>query len=572
MVAHGDAAERPVDRSGLALPARAFPMQAESTAESGILRWRAIVCAPGEDARVLGGRDRAARERRVGVVSRRVVDGDEAVEAILMGRAGDDVAPFGCSVIAPRSLRADRLAAEGDLHHDGAPGVAAGYQPPLALAHLDVSDARAGRIVGERDRGVEVRRRIGGGRLGREGDAAGEQRGRERQQRCDARSGALALAVCLLSIRATAAPPTDGSDLDVYAALRAPLGSVQTDFVEPEDTLLDVAARHRLGFEAVARLNPGLDPWIPPPGSVVRLPTLYLVPEAAPVGIVVNIPEMRLYDFGVEGGPEVLAVAIGDAEDATPVGEFRVGSKRIDPAWRVPASIRAVKPELPPVVAPGPDNPLGSRWLTIGNSSYGLHGTNVRWSIGRIATHGCVRLYEEDIVRLYDRVREGTRLQLVYQPYKWGRDGDRLLLEAHPDVYARISNPLAAALDTPRVLGLGARVDIVAVQRVIDRADGVPTPVGKLPPRDPEPGALLRNPLLEDRLGLPGRVFSSLRRAARVGRSLLGSGGAALGVLGRGLDACHALVERVEPAIDLVDVAVGRAAREPQQQHGSHAG
>ena len=528
--------------------------------------------APCEDARVLGRRDRAGCERCVGVASRRVVDGDEKVEAIALGGTGDDVGPFGCSVIAPRSLRADRLAAEGDLHHDGGPGVAAGYQPALALAHLDVRDARAGRIVGERDRGVEEPRRIGGSRLGRPGRAAGEQRGREHHERCDARGALLAFAVCLLSIRASAAPPTGGTDVDLYAALRPPLGSIQTDFVEADDTLLDVAARHRLGFEAVARLNPGLDPWIPPPGTVVRLPTLYLLPQVAHAGLVVNIPEMRLYDFGVEDGPEVLAVAIGDAEDATPIGEFRVGTKRIDPEWRVPASIRSVKPELPPVVAPGPDNPLGSRWLTIGNSSYGLHGTNVRWSIGRIATHGCVRLYEDDVVRLYDRVREGTRLQLIYQPYKWGRQADRLLLEAHPDVYARIPDPLEAALETPRALGIDAFVDVAAVRRVLARADGVPTPVGTLPPREPSASGLLRDPLLEDRLGLPGRILGGLRRSACVGRSLLGRGGAALGVAGRGLDTCDALVERVEPAVDLVDVAGRRAAREPQQQRGSHAG
>jgi L,D-transpeptidase ErfK/SrfK len=289
-----------------------------------------------------------------------------------------------------------------------------------------------------------------------------------------------------------------------------------------------------------------------------------LLPQVPHAGLVVNIPEMRLYDFGVKDGPEVLAVAIGDAEDATPIGEFRVGTKRIDPEWRVPASILAVKPELPPVVPPGPDNPLGSRWLTIGNSSYGLHGTNVRWSIGRIATHGCVRLYEEDVVRLYDRVREGTRLQLVYQPYKWGRDGDHLLLEAHPDVYARIPDPLDAALATPRALGVDASLDVAAVRRVIAKADGVPTRVGRLPARQPSASGLLRDPLLEDRLGLPGRVFGGLRGAACVGGSLLGGGSAALGVAGRGLDPCHALVERVEPAVDLVDIALGRAAREPQ--------
>jgi L,D-transpeptidase ErfK/SrfK len=373
-------------------------------------------------------------------------------------------------------------------------------------------------------------------------------------------------------VRASSAAPPGATELDVYAALRTPLGSAQTDFVLPEDTLLDVAARNHVGFEAVSRLNPGLDPWIPDPGTIVRLPTRYLLPQTVPVGLVVNIPEMRLYDFGLEAGPEVLAVAIGDADDPTPVGEYRVGRKRIDPEWRVPASIRADKPELPAVVPPGPDNPLGSRWLTIGASSYGLHGTNVRWSIGRIATHGCVRFYEEDIVRLYDRVREGTRLQLVYQPYKWGREGNQLLLEAHPDVYGRIPDPLEAALETPRALGLADRVDIVAVRSVIERADGVPTVVGTLPPQEIAPTGLLRDPLLEDRFGLAGRIRGILSGTARVRRSLLGGGGAALGIARSGLGTRDALIERIEPTIDLLHVPVGRAARQREHQCRSHAG
>ena len=326
-----------------------------------------------------------------------------------------------------------------------------------------------------------------------------------------------------------------------------------------------------MGFEAVTRLNPGLDPWIPPAGTVVKLPTRYLLPQVMPAGLVVNIPEMRLYDFGVKDGPEVLAVAIGDAVDATPVGEFRVGRKRTDPEWHVPKSILAEKPELPPVVPAGPDNPLGSRWMSIGNTSYGLHGTNVRWSIGRIATHGCVRLYEEDVVRLYDRVREGTRLQLVYQPYKWGRDGDRLLLEAHPDVYARVPDPLQAALETPRALGVDPWVDVAEVERVIARADGVPTPVGTLPPR--EPGASYFE-IRFWKIASDFRAESSAACAARRASAAACSAAVAraLGVARRGLDACHALIERVEPCVDLVDVAVGRAAREPQHQRGAQAG
>jgi hypothetical protein len=161
---------------------------------------------------------------------------------------------------------------------------------------------------------------------------------------------------------------------------------------------------------------------------------------------------------------------------------------------------------------------------------------------------------------------------MLYQPYKWGREGDRLLFEAHPDVYARIPDPLEAALETPRALGLDARVDIAAVKRAIERADGVPTVVGTLPPQEIAPTGLLRDPLLEDRLGLAGRVLGSLRGATRVGRGLLGSGGAALGISGSGLDSRDALIERVESAVDLLHVAVGCAARQGEHQRCTHTG
>src|SRR5262249_9119731 len=152
-------------------------------------------------------------------------------------------------------------------------------------------------------------------------------------------------------------------------------------------------------------------------------------------GLVINIPEKRMFDYTVKTGPQVFALAIGDEADRSLIGEYKVGKKRIDPAWYVPKSIREEKPELPAVVAPGPDNPLGSRWISIGGTTYGIHGTNVRWSIGREATHGCLRLYEDQIQELYGRLREGTRIQIVYQPTKWGSDRDQIYLEVHPDLY-----------------------------------------------------------------------------------------------------------------------------------------
>jgi L,D-transpeptidase ErfK/SrfK len=248
--------------------------------------------------------------------------------------------------------------------------------------------------------------------------------------------------------------------------------------VKQGQTLVEIAVTHRVGFESLARLNPGVDPWIPPAGSVVHLPTRLILPHVRPEGLVINIPEMRLYDFRVEP-PRVVAVAVGDAVDPTPVGEFRIGEKRVDPAWRVPESIRRERPELPAVVPPGPQNPLGSRWMTLGTSTYGIHGTNVRFSIGREATHGCVRLYEDEMQQLYERTPRGTPVQLIYQPYKWGIERGRLFVEVHPDLYGRLPDRLAHALALPRSQGILDHIDLRALWDAVDEARGVPVEVGR---------------------------------------------------------------------------------------------
>jgi L,D-transpeptidase ErfK/SrfK len=286
-----------------------------------------------------------------------------------------------------------------------------------------------------------------------------------------------ALGLCLLALLPRARA---GVAAEHEPGLRPVLGRIENALIETDQTLLDVAYQHRLGYEPVARLNPGVDPWIPEPGTIVRLPTRFVLPDADEEGLVVNIPEMRLFDYTGDKEPQVFSVAIGDEADPSILGEFRVGKKREDPTWHVPESIRAESPELPKQVPPGPDNPLGSRWMTIGRTSYGIHGTNARWSIGREATHGCLRLYEDEVQRLYDRIPEGTRIQIVYQPFKWGLEGDRIYFEAHPDLYGQRPDRLAA-FELPRALGLLGAIDLELAWRTLDEALGVPVAVGTLP-------------------------------------------------------------------------------------------
>lgn len=287
---------------------------------------------------------------------------------------------------------------------------------------------------------------------------------------------ALALALWVL----TAAAP------DPVGEIAPVLGVPRATVIRPGETLLDVAEEARVGFGQVVQLNPGVDVWIPEPGTRVALPTEFILPEAPRTGLVINLPEMRLYEWhGGIDAPAVYAIAIGDGEDPSPEGQFKVGNKRLDPYWYVPDSIREENPNLPTVVPPGPENPLGDRWLTIGHTSYGIHGTNNIWSIGRLATHGCIRLYNDTMRTLYARTAVGTRITIVYQPVKIGRRGDVLYLEAHPDVYARVPHVLQSTLVKLSVLDVlgvvdGSSIDEGTVTRIISEARGVPFPIGRM--------------------------------------------------------------------------------------------
>jgi L,D-transpeptidase ErfK/SrfK len=300
-------------------------------------------------------------------------------------------------------------------------------------------------------------------------------------------SAAALLAILLLPIGipspllARAESPR-ASDSAAPLELAPLIGAPSVDRIAEGDTLLDIAERHRLGFERVARLNPTLDAWIPPPGARVRLPTYHVLPDAPHEGLVVNLPELQLYDYGVDRErPEVLALAIGDELDPSLIGRFRVGNKRANPVWNVPASIRAERPELPAQVPPGPDNPLGPYWLTIGQTSYGLHGTNNRWSIGREATHGCLRLYNDVVERLFERTRTGTPIRIVYQTVKLGVQDGIVYVEAHPDRSRRDPDRALRAIAQLEQHGLVDEDVRSRLRDVIERASGEPVAIAVLP-------------------------------------------------------------------------------------------
>lgn len=212
------------------------------------------------------------------------------------------------------------------------------------------------------------------------------------------------------------------------------------------DTLVDVARRHRLGYEELVLANPSVDRWLPGEGTPVVLPTRFILPDAPREGIVVNLAEFRLYYFPKPAKPgaarvvETFAVSAGRDDWQTPEAvRTRVSRRLQNPAWYPPRSIRdehaAEGRKLPAVVPPGPDNPLGPLALKLAiPGGYFIHGTSKPFGIGMKVTHGCLRLYPEDMARLFRIVPEGTPVRVVNQPYKFAWQGGLLYLEAHPQV------------------------------------------------------------------------------------------------------------------------------------------
>lgn len=227
--------------------------------------------------------------------------------------------------------------------------------------------------------------------------------------------------------------PLPPPDVDV-------IGEVKVIYAGKEDTFLDIARANGLGYNEIVQANPGIDRWTPGQGTPIVLPTRYILPDAPREGIVLNVAEMRLYYYpsAGPGGERVVhtyPVSIGRMDWKTPLGSAKVTAKETDPVWRPPASIKAEHAAdgdiLPDVVPSGPDNPLGRHAMRLSIPGYLIHGTDKPYGIGMRVTHGCVRMYPEDIEHLYGMVPVGMSVRLVDQPVKVGRIDGQLLLEAH---------------------------------------------------------------------------------------------------------------------------------------------
>ena len=260
-------------------------------------------------------------------------------------------------------------------------------------------------------------------------------------------------------------------------------GKMQRYRIVPKDTLLDVARNAGLGFQEVKDANRSVDEWIPPAGDEVVVPTRWILPRTAAQGIVINVPEMRMYMFPshTRPGQDVIvhtwAVAIGSDDTPSPVGSFRVIEKDKNPTWYVPDSIYRTMEHPRHVVPAGPDNPMGEYRIRLSKGLYSIHGTDTPWAIGRETTHGCIRLYPEDIGVLYAMIKPPMCGEMVYEPVKVGEADGRVYVEVHDDVYRRVGSLEREAFRVVRAAHVAARVDPERLRAATRERLGIPVDV-----------------------------------------------------------------------------------------------
>ena len=281
------------------------------------------------------------------------------------------------------------------------------------------------------------------------------------------------------------------------------VGVVQITKASKEDTLPDIARRFNVGYEEIVRANPKVDPWLPGDGRDIIVPTQFILPNAPHEGIVVNIAAMRAYYF-----PKVdksiakyagsarqvvytFPIGIGKVGWSTPEGSTKVVRKVKDPTWIPGPGVRAEHKEngeiLPAVVPPGPDNPLGNRAMYLGWSQFLIHGTNKPYGVGLRSSHGCMRLYPEDIEVLYDMVGVGEKVTVVNQPFLFGWHENQLylqtygILEDDPRDWQKAQKRLLTKALAERIQrdlkARGEQVNWDAVSKLAHDPRGLPVPI-----------------------------------------------------------------------------------------------
>lgn len=217
------------------------------------------------------------------------------------------------------------------------------------------------------------------------------------------------------------------------------VGKVQWTQSRPGDNFTLLGRRYDVGYYELVEANPGVNPALPKPGTIVIVPTRFIIPNVPRVGIVLNLAELRLYYFP-PGTNKVITFPVGVGREGwnTPLGVTMITAKIVNPTWIPPKDIikwhkATFGNELPAKVPPGPNNPLGGYEMRLGPGfpEVRIHGTNDAGTIGRRCSSGCVHLWAEDVEELFSRVKIGTPVRVMNDPYKAGWLDGKVYLESH---------------------------------------------------------------------------------------------------------------------------------------------
>jgi L,D-transpeptidase ErfK/SrfK len=252
-------------------------------------------------------------------------------------------------------------------------------------------------------------------------------------------------------------------------------GEVQRYQVMSGDTLALVAARFGLEPAVLARDNGLAANARLKPGDSLSIDNRHIVPSIGSEGIVINLPQRRLFLFRGGALKDSYPIAVGSGGWRTPIGEFSVQEMEIDPSWEVPKSIQAEMARqgkrVPTRVMPGPDNPLGTRWIGL-TPSIGIHGTNAPSSIFKYSTHGCIRMAVEDVEHLFEQVRKGDPVSIIYEPLLVAKDGREVFVEVHRDPYGRGGVSRAALAQALLAIGADDMISHPELDRVLQAREG----------------------------------------------------------------------------------------------------
>lgn len=261
-------------------------------------------------------------------------------------------------------------------------------------------------------------------------------------------------------------------------------------------SLGSIGQKNGVGLESMIAANQGVSFWQMNTSQPITIPAQFILPSGPREGIVINIAEMRLYYYHPDGKQvSTFPIGIGQEGWGTPISSGSVVSKVKDPTWNVPESIRRAslnsRNPLPKVVPPGPDNPLGKYALKLTIPGVLIHGTLAGNSIGRRSSHGCLRLWDEDIEYLYQNVPVGTKIRIIHEPYKIGFQGDILYLESHDPISDHAEDKSSQLITIAQKVAEMMRnkpyeIDWDKTEWMGKLETGLPTPIGHVSRQSPE--------------------------------------------------------------------------------------